>query len=477
MGVVAYLQPAEYATYGIPDATAAQVGSASLIINSYLKRPEGLIWSPDANGMPAWMTSLNPTISYTAPAAISPGANVQVVTIPNAQFGFQTVGEVVILDRANPSLAEACVVLSTTGSTLTLQSVQFSHAADATVDFGMTIMDEKQLPYNRPITRTSRTPVARVISGFGRYGYGRRGQQAAGIEFIPTLLPIVQGFGGPPLWVPFDVSAIDINMNTGEMWVPAGLLLAYFSDVRLRYVAGWSYATLPTDIKQATASIVRGQIDTPFSANMKIIKAGDAMMQRFFAPESPGCGHQVAASWSPTRRLVELCPRMAVLLYPRTNSFCHRRQNQNTTVGSQPYSGVAGNERNDRSPPVSRRTSNPTGRAPNHRPAFPATPLARASGRSSSRPPSAWCRQTTSSPTISATATRSFRQTGDRWSRPAAHRFCRTDMADLSGHRTSPCLDHHPDASIPTAPPRPPSPANRARSIGAGPFRPTSMPT
>jgi hypothetical protein len=280
----AYLQPEEYANYGIPDGTAQQVSSASLIVNSYLKRPEGLIWSPDANGMPAWMTGLNPNISYSAPSAINPGANVE-VTIPNAQFGFQTVGEVVILDRANPSLAEACVVLSTTGSTLTLQSVQFAHAANATMDFGLTIMEEKALPYNRPITRTSRTPVARVIAGFGRYGYGRRGQQSAGIEFIPTLLPIVQGFGGPPLWVPFDVTALDVNMNTGEMWVPSGLLLAYFSDVRLRYVAGWSAATLPTDIKQATANIVRGQIDTPFSANLKIIKAGDAMMQRF-GPES-----------------------------------------------------------------------------------------------------------------------------------------------------------------------------------------------
>lgn len=281
--VIAYLQPVEYAAYGITDATAPQVSSASLIVNSYLKRPEGLLWSSDANGMPAWMTGLNPTISYTAPSPIIPGNNVQ-VTIPGAQFGFQTVGEVIILDRANPSLAEACVVLSTTGSTLTLQSVQFSHPA-ATVDFGLTVMEEKPLPYNRPITRTSRTPVARVISGFGRYGYGRRGQQAAGIEFIPLLLPVVQGFGGPPLWVPFDVTALDINMNTGEMWVPAGLLLAYFSDVRLRYVAGWSAATLPSDIKQATASIVRGQIDTPFSANMKILKAGDAMMQRF-GPES-----------------------------------------------------------------------------------------------------------------------------------------------------------------------------------------------
>jgi hypothetical protein len=277
-----YIREVEYADYGITDASGVQVDAASRTINGYLSRPEGLVWNPDANGMPCWMAALSPTNSYTAPGAISPGSQIE-VTIPNAQFGFQTIGEVVVLDRANANLAEACVVLSTSGSTLTLQSVQFSHSAGATVDFGLTIADERALPYNRPITRTSRTPVARVLAGFGRYGFSRRGQQAAGVEFIPTLLPIVQGFGGPPLWVPFDVTGIDINVNTGELWVPAGLLLAYFSDVRLRYVAGWSFQALPISVKQATANIVRSMIDTPYSANNKMLKSGDSAMQRFNA--------------------------------------------------------------------------------------------------------------------------------------------------------------------------------------------------
>jgi hypothetical protein len=256
-----------------------------MTINGYLKRPEGLIWSPDANGMPAWMAAKTPSPSFSVPAPINPGSNV-VVTIPNAQFGFQYVGEVVILDQANSSIAEACVVIATSGNTLTLQAVQFTHPASATMDFGLTIMDEKALPYNRPITRTSRTPLVRLLAGFGRYGLSRRGQQAAGIEFIPTLLPIVQGFGGPPLWVPFDTSDCDVNFNTGEIWIPSGLLLAYFSDVRLRYVAGWSLATLPTDIKQACANLVRAQIDNPFfNGNIKLAKSGDATLQRF-GPES-----------------------------------------------------------------------------------------------------------------------------------------------------------------------------------------------
>lgn len=284
MGATPYLQSGDYATYGVSDGTAAQAQSATQTINGYLKRPEGLIWLPDANGMPAWMATPNPTMRYTVAGGIAPGSNV-VVNIPNAQFGFQTVGEVVILDSANAGIAEACVVATTSGSSLTLQSVQFSHPSNTTVDFGLTIMDEKALPAKRPITRTSRTPVARLIAGFGRYGYQRRSDQAAGMEFIATLLPVVQGFGGPPLWVPFNVGDIDVNMNTGEMWVPAGLLLAYYTDVRLRYVAGWSQANLPVDIKQACANIVRGMIDNPMTGNIKMMKAGDAALQRF-GPES-----------------------------------------------------------------------------------------------------------------------------------------------------------------------------------------------
>jgi hypothetical protein len=284
MALAPYIQTGEMAAYGISDGSAAQINSATATINAYLKRPEGLIWSPDANGMPGWMASLNPTMNFTVAGGIALGANI-VVTIPNASFGFQTIGEVVILDRANSGIAEACVVGATSGNTITLQSVQFSHGANATMEFGLTIMDEKALPAGRPIARTSRTPVARLIGGCGRYGYARRGDQAAGIEFIPTLLPIVQGFGGPPLWVPFNTSDIDINFNTGEMWIPSGLLLAYYTDVRLRYVAGWALSNLPSDVKQACANIVRGMIDNPLTGNIKIQKAGDAMLQRF-GPES-----------------------------------------------------------------------------------------------------------------------------------------------------------------------------------------------
>src|SRR5579863_3377874 len=110
MALAPYIQTGEMAAYGISDGSAAQINSATTTINAYLKRPEGLVWSPDANGMPGWMASLTPTMNFTVAGGIAAGANI-VVTIPNVPFGFQAIGEVAILDRANSGLAEACVVV------------------------------------------------------------------------------------------------------------------------------------------------------------------------------------------------------------------------------------------------------------------------------------------------------------------------------------------------------------------------------
>ena len=79
------------------------------------------------------------------------------------------------------------------------------------------------------------------------------------------------------------VDQTDVSTQTGEVWIPPGLLLAHFSDVRLRYVAGWPKESLPGDIKQAVANIVRMAIDSPFGGNIKTMKAGDATLERFSA--------------------------------------------------------------------------------------------------------------------------------------------------------------------------------------------------
>ena len=74
-----YLTSADYPNYGLPaSTTAAQVTTASTLIDLYLKRPEGLVWLPDGSGAPGWMAALSPTQSFTATGPIAPGNNVPV---------------------------------------------------------------------------------------------------------------------------------------------------------------------------------------------------------------------------------------------------------------------------------------------------------------------------------------------------------------------------------------------------------------
>ena len=277
-----YLSSGEYAAYGIGDASAPQVDAACRVVNAHLARPEGLLWSPDAGGAPAYMTNMTPSLSLTLPAPIAPGSNVA-VSFPGQSFGQQYVGDVAILNRATAGLTEACIVAAVNGNTITLASVRASHLSQVTVEFGLTLNQELPVPPNRPTVRLSRTPVARVISGYGRYSLGRRSKQFAGQDMNANLLGIAAAFGGPPAWVPFPADQTDVNPQAGEVWIPPGLLLAYFSHVRLRYVAGWAATNLPGDIKQAVANIVRAAIDSPFGGNIKSMKAGDAALERFTA--------------------------------------------------------------------------------------------------------------------------------------------------------------------------------------------------
>ena len=282
MAFIPYLAQADYAAYGIPDASPFQVESACRVVNTYLARPEGLLWSMDANGSPAFMTNMEPSRSLKLPAAVSPGQQVA-IDIPGQVFGQQLIGEAAILDRSVEGKTEVCIVTAASGSTLTLASVQFPHDAQATLEFGLTLYQELPVPPKRATVRLSRPPVVRILSGFGRYAIGRRSQQFAGLDINTNLLGITAAFGGPPAWTPFPVEQTDVNTSTGEVWIPPGLLLAHFSDVRLRYVAGWPEDGIPGDIKLAVANIVRASIDSPFGGNIKLQKAGDATLERFSA--------------------------------------------------------------------------------------------------------------------------------------------------------------------------------------------------
>jgi hypothetical protein len=278
-----YLDGAEN-QYGLPSPLPAGLGEqASAIVDSYVKRPEGLIYTSDLNGNPAFMRGLSPSFTYKSVGAISPGAAVAIpVTPPIVRPDL--IGEVLVLDRKNPDALESVIVTGTTGNdTIIVAQVQFAHTAGTTMDVGMIITEERTVPSKRSIVRYSKFPCVGILSLMGRYGYGRRSDQVGGLYQEMNLLASVQTFGGPPQWIPITVAQANWSDQTGEIWVPAGMLLAYYSDVKIKYVAG--FPEPPDNLVRATAAIAQslGTVATMGGNAIKVLSAGDSRIQRIGA--------------------------------------------------------------------------------------------------------------------------------------------------------------------------------------------------
>jgi hypothetical protein len=280
----AYLAPPECEFYKVPDADMSDIQQASTIIDAYLERPEGLVWAPDGSGLPCYMAGLSPALSFTLPGALTPGLN-KTIAFPAASAGMtDLIGEVFVLDRANSGLCEAVTIsaIDVAHGTATFARVAFSHAMGATMETGLTIVEDRAMAAKRSLTRVSRSPIVRLLSGMGRYSYGRRSDQIAGLGGNVNLLAEMQVFGGAPAWVPFDATQASISVATGEVWIPAGMLLSNYSDVRLRYVAGFPAASIPSGVKQATADIIRFNQEFPdVPGSFKTFAAGGTKLERF----------------------------------------------------------------------------------------------------------------------------------------------------------------------------------------------------
>lgn len=281
-----YVTSGDLTTYGAPASTAGQIIQASIMVDMYLKRPEGLVWNPDSIGQPCYMAALTPSLSFAAPGGLSPGSNVAAaVTGPTNML---QVGDVLILDRADPSLTEAVIVNAITpGVSIGFQSVLNSHAGGVALEAGLVIQEQRFLPDQRPLTTLGRTPVARIIGGTGRYGYGRRGDVGAENINDFNLLAALSKFGGPPVWEIFAGSnnalgtSIDVDPNTGQTWIPAGIMLAYYTEVKVRYVAGFQASAIPAAVKLATIQLLAALAESPNLGAVKSYKAGDTSITRF----------------------------------------------------------------------------------------------------------------------------------------------------------------------------------------------------
>lgn len=168
-----YLEPDDYAMYGVPLATASQVIKASTIIDGYLNKPEGLIYTVDGDDEPSAMAlSGFPIRFYTT----SPQKN-QVVL--------------------------------------------------------------------------SYTPVRKLIS----------------VEYDSAP-------GSTPVYTTVSGSVFDTD---GRLWL-ADQVFSY-ANLKIEYVAGWVYATLPSAIKQACADIVAVMQEGIVIGGVSKYQAGDTSIQ------------------------------------------------------------------------------------------------------------------------------------------------------------------------------------------------------
>jgi hypothetical protein len=150
------------------------------------------------------------------------------------------------------------------------------------VDFGLTICEERRvLPNNAFTCRLARAPVAKLITGWGRYAPRFMPRDITDAWGSLGVLGLLIAPSSPPVWTEFDVTQVDYNAATGVVWMQWPTTLSPYTDVRIHYVAGWSFANLPSDVKQATANLVRGMIDAPLTGNIQSLKAGDAAVTRF----------------------------------------------------------------------------------------------------------------------------------------------------------------------------------------------------
>ena len=230
-----YLDASEYADYGVPGASAADVGKACRLIDAYLGKPQGLLWSDGADGLPAYMTNASPTASYVLTAPMSPGTS---IIVPGARF---VPGQAVVtIDRGNPSVTESCAAISADDGTLTLGTVSYAHDAGATIEFGLTLSETERDCVDLPRA----IPVVRI--------------------FAPAVSPCANRF-------------------YANRYAPYELLGDPTYDRKhyhqRHYLAGWNTGNLPFAIKQAVANIINSAAE--MQGNVKLMKSGDATIERF----------------------------------------------------------------------------------------------------------------------------------------------------------------------------------------------------
>jgi hypothetical protein len=106
-----------------------------------------------------------------------------------------------------------------------------------------------------------------------RYGRPRRGEMPD-----PMLAQVAWAFSIPGSWSALDLTAVDVNLVTGDVTFPMNLLGLNYNEVEVTYTAGLATAT--PAVKVACAQIVKNAQAIP-AMNVKSSKMDTLQMQYF----------------------------------------------------------------------------------------------------------------------------------------------------------------------------------------------------
>lgn len=116
------------------------------------------------------------------------------------------------------------------------------------------LYDERlEIPSDRQQVILQATPVVKLISAAGRYSYGRRDRRALNqVNF--DYIAAIAVFGSPPRFTEIDVNQIEFYPPTGECWLPTGFFLINYTQIQIKYHAGFNQ--IPDRAKAALAEII-----------------------------------------------------------------------------------------------------------------------------------------------------------------------------------------------------------------------------
>lgn len=98
-----------------------------------------------------------------------------------------------------------------------------------------------------------------IVSASGRYAFPRRDTYPMTNDPYAFVNPltVITLFGGPPPWVAIDMTNLDYDVNTGEIWVASGMWLERYTETIFTYNSGFDPTNLPFKLKQACATLVK----------------------------------------------------------------------------------------------------------------------------------------------------------------------------------------------------------------------------